>query len=169
MGDFMKTIKKLFLPIAALFALIADNSSAMEKPNIIYEKPIYRKDCAQYIIPAMNNDEQIGRITYQYLNDQIVKIVLFEVNMKFRNDTKERIGQHLFQRCVDEALAHGCTQIIWTANPTSDLDLDMICMIYTKIVQKLTHAHRYTLIKGEPYGTFNPKMDMELLLNNKYD
>lgn len=167
----MKLLKSLLLPIAAIAAIFAGNSYAMERPHIRYQKPVHQVDSNEFVILATDtdNDEEVGRIKYKYLDGRIVEIILFAVNMEYRDDKKERVGQHLFQRCIDEVKAHGCETIIWTVNPTSNLDLHTVCLIYTKIVQKLTNSENYTLIKGEEYGTHNPKVDMELFFNIKRD
>lgn len=157
----MKVFKKLFLPIAALAAFVS-TSSAMEKPLIKYTAPTETYSPEDFKISAKVGEEEIGSISY-ILEKRKAKMLLFTVNKDYRNNKQERVGQHLFQACVDDVVAHGYPQLEWTANPTSDLKIDTIVTIYEKLVKKLEHADLYKFTKGEEYGTHNPKVNMKLI------
>lgn len=157
----MKIVKKLLIPIAAI-AAFAGTIQAMEKPAIKYTDPTETYSSEDYKISAKVGEDEIGSISY-ILEKRKAKMLLFTVNKDFRNNKQERVGQHLFQACVDDVVAHGYPQLEWTANPTSDLKIDTIVTIYEKMVKKLENADSYKFTKGEEYGTHNPKVNMKLI------
>ncbi len=158
----MKLFKKLLLPFAVI-AAFTGTSQAMEKPAIKYSDPIEMYNSPEdYKISAKVGEEEIGSISY-ILEKRKAKMLLFNVNKAYRNDKAERVGQHLFQACVNDVVAHGYPQLEWTANPTSDLKIDTIVMIYEKMIKKLENADSYRFTKGEEYGVYNPKVNMKLI------
>lgn len=161
----MNLIKKIFLSIAAITSFTGA-CQAMEKPQIKYSNPTETYSPEDFKINAKIGETEIGYIAY-ILKKRFAEILRFEVNKNYRNNTKERVGQHLFQACINDAIAHGCNHVKWTANPTSNLKIDTICIIYERMVQKLENADSYRFIKGEEYGIYNPKVNMKLMLKNK--
>jgi hypothetical protein len=159
----MKVLKKLLLPIAAIIAFSAGTNQAMEKPDVKYSDPIEMYNSPEdFKISAKVGEEEIGSISY-ILEKRKAKMLLFTVNKEFRNNKQERVGQHLFQACVDDVIFHGYPQLEWTANPTSDLKIDTIVTIYEKMIKKLENADSYRFTKGEEYGVYNPKVNMKLI------
>lgn len=159
----MKIFKKLLLSIAAVAAFFVGNSNAMEEKQSVTYKGPNQTFCEEHFkISAHRGNTEIGYLTY-YLTKEKAEIALLSVNKKYRNDQKERVGQHLFQACVSDVIAQNYKQLEWTADPTSDLSIETICAIYEKMVKKLEHADLYQLVKGEEYGDHNPKVDMKLI------
>ncbi len=157
----MKVFKKLLFPIAAI-ASLAGSIQSMEKPAIKYSNPTETYSPEDFKISAKVGEEEIGSISY-ILEKRKAKMLLFTVNKDYRNNKQERVGQHLFQACVNDVVAHGYPQLEWTANPTSDLKIDTIVTIYEKMVKKLEKSESYRFTQGEPYGTYNPKVNMKLI------
>lgn len=157
----MKILKKLLFPITAL-AAFTGTCHPMEKQPITYKGPTQTFCQEHFKISAHAGKTEIGYLTY-YLTKEKAEIALLTVHKKYRNDQKERVGQHLFQACVNDVVAHNYKELEWTANPISDVTIDSICTIYEKMVKKLEHADLYQLVKGEEYGDHNPKVDMKLI------
>lgn len=156
----MKVFTKLLLPIA--LAVLVSTSYAMDKQPVTYKGPTQTFCKEHFKISAYAGKTEIGYLTY-YLEKEKAEIALLSVNKKYRNDKQERVGQHLFQACVSDVVAHNYKELEWTANPTSDLKIDTIVTIYEKMVKKLENADSYRLVKGKEYGDHNPKVDMKLI------
>ncbi len=169
----MKLFKKL-LVIITLIAPIAGSNHAMEKPTqatVSYSDPIETYSCEDFKIAASLGTAEIGHIEYT-LEKRKATILHFEVQKDYQNNNKqERVGQRLFQKCVDHVLSRGYSELEWTANPipSNKLDLATICTIYEKIVRRLENSNSYELKQGKEIGMHNPRKHMKLIFNNQTD
>ena len=159
----MKVFKNLLLPIA-IIVTFTGTSQPMEKQEVKYSDPTETYSSEDFKINAQIGETKIGSIEY-ILERRKAKMLLFNVNKDFRNNKQERVGQHLFQACVDDVVAQGYKQLEWIANPTSDLKIDAIVTIYEKMIKKLKNADSYRFTKGEQYGIYNPKVNMRLIFH----
>lgn len=158
-------LKKLFLPIIFGLQLCAPTIKGMEQSGITFEGP-FKTFGTNIKINAQQNNQEIGSILYEFFENQRAKITLFLVKRDARNNKKgQRIGQQLFQKCVDDVIAHNCKQLIWTVSSIDDLDCETVCTIYKKIVTKLKNSESYLLTKSEIYGRRIQKVDMTLSFN----
>ncbi len=146
-------LKKLLL--ALMFGLSFAECKSMEpKTTILYEGPQQTYSKNNYEINALDGSFEVGSIMYEVRPFIQTEISLFEVTSKYRNNKTTRIGQNLFQRCINHALEKQCPTISWTVIPQDkDLDLKMVCMIYEKMVKNLTQSNTFIFTKSEPYGS----------------
>lgn len=159
-------LKKLLLSIIIGMSFISIDAMLPAAPEIEYQGPQQAINPDEIEINALEDNYTIGWIMYRYLPDHIAEITLFEVDKDTRNKKELRVGQHLFQKCVDHIIACGCKKLIWTVNPTDNLDLKTICLIYEKIVKKLNNSESYTFTKSEEHVELHNKIDMALTFNN---
>ncbi len=154
-------MRKLFFIL--LFALSSSHIIGMQQPPT-YEGPKKTYDEKEIEINALDDIWTIGWIRYKYLPDHSAEITLFEVDKDMRAHKEYHIGRNLFQRFINEALAHDCAQVVWTVEPTSTIDSATLCIIYEKIIQKLDNSANYIFIKGKASGANPPKVPMTLIL-----
>lgn len=155
-------LKKLLLLSILGFASVTLHAMQTPAPAITYEGPQPTADNAEVEINAKDEDNFArGWIVYNFDKPKQAEITLFEVEEEARN---LRIGQTLFQKFINDTLAHKCTKVTWTVNPVSTLDTKTLCAIYEKIVKKLENSQSYELSIGDPYGPGFSKVDMTLVL-----
>ena len=97
--------KNLLLSIIFALSFLPAISMEPTASAIVYEGPQLTCDMQEIEIKALNGFETLGWIVYKYLPEQKAEITLFEVDQGMRNNTEHRIGQHLFQQCINDAIA----------------------------------------------------------------
>lgn len=157
--------KKLLLSSILGLAFVSISAMDAPVPQVTYEGPQPTLDNKGVEINAKDEDNfTVGWIVYNFNKPQQAEITLFEVDEDLRNNKELRIGQNLFEQFITDAIAHNCTQVCWTVNPTGNLNTRTLCTIYKKIINKLPYSFNYTLSEGDAYGPLFNKVDMTLTL-----
>jgi GNAT superfamily N-acetyltransferase len=149
--------KLLFL----LLLPLAINSMDMPKTDITYEGPQLAYNQKEHEINAMDSIWTVGRIMYEYVNGSAAEITLFSVDQDFQN---KGIGKELFQKCIEDIIAHNCTQICWTINPVDNIDVETLRIIYHRLINKLENSESYQLSSTDIIENNKAKIKMILTL-----
>lgn len=147
--------KLLFL----LLLPLAINSMDMPETCITYEGPQLAYNQKEYEINAMDSIWTVGRIMYEYVNGSAAKITLFSVNEEFQN---KGIGKELFQKCIEDIIAHNCTQIYLIAEPIDNINIETLRIIYHRLVKKLKNTESYQLASTDFFENNKAKIKMTL-------